>query len=112
MAVQQDDDDDMMMDAAMSQPSAAGDLPWTAQEKQRLPQVIIGPPTPVSETGMGRLDVGGDMDMDQRQGAGSSGSLTVESAGALRKKAGAFRMGFRSDCEKCRLRVPGHYSHY
>lgn len=22
-----------------------------------------------------------------------------------------FSMGYRSDCEKCRLRVPGHFSH-
>jgi hypothetical protein len=22
-----------------------------------------------------------------------------------------YKMGYRSDCEKCRLRVPGHYAH-
>jgi hypothetical protein len=22
-----------------------------------------------------------------------------------------FSMGYRSDCEKCRMRVPGHFSH-
>lgn len=35
-----------------------------------------------------------------------------------RKRSGAltgmgrFSMGYREDCEKCRLRVPGHYSHF
>lgn len=35
-----------------------------------------------------------------------------------RKRSGAltgmgrFSMGYRDDCEKCRLRVPGHYSHF
>lgn len=32
------------------------------------------------------------------------------SPSALRKKP-ALVMGYRADCEKCRCRVPGHYSH-
>jgi hypothetical protein len=28
------------------------------------------------------------------------------------KDASRFRMGFQPSCEKCRLRVPGHYSHF
>ncbi|KAH8146385.1 uncharacterized protein LAJ45_09578 [Morchella importuna] len=65
------------------------------QQKQQnaMPSVVTSPPTEV----MGRLEVSGDVDMDQ----------TV-----VKKKATGFRMGFRGDCEKCRLRVPGHYSHY
>jgi hypothetical protein len=65
------------------------------QQKQQnaMPSVVTSPPTEV----MGRLEVSGDVDMDQ----------TV-----TKKKATGFRMGFRGDCEKCRLRVPGHYSHY
>lgn len=65
------------------------------QQKQQnaMPSVVTSPPTEV----MGRLEVSGDVDMDQ----------TV-----AKKKAAGFRMGFRGDCEKCRLRVPGHYSHY
>lgn len=94
----QDEEGDEDMDdigAAMSQSS---ELPW-----RRAPQVVIGPPTPVSEMGpgMGRLGVGEDVDMERREG----------SAGEKRR-AGGFRMGFRADCEKCRMRVPGHYSHY
>lgn len=112
MAVQNEDRDDDMMDDAVAA-SQASDLPW-----ERAPRVVIGPPTPVSEmgSGTGRLDVVGDVDMDRRQGTASPagmGDTSIESAGTERKKTGGFfRMGFRTDCEKCRMRVPGHYSHY
>lgn len=110
MAAQHEDRDDDMMDDAFAA-SQLSDLPW-----ERAPQVIIGPPTPVSEMGpgMGRLDVGGDVDMDRRQGTTSpAGMGSVGSAETERRKAGGFfRMGFRADCEKCRMRVPGHYSHF
>ncbi|KAE8349247.1 hypothetical protein BDV28DRAFT_152067 [Aspergillus coremiiformis] len=33
------------------------------------------------------------------------------SKGASSKKKITFSMGFRADCEKCRCKVPGHYSH-
>lgn len=33
-------------------------------------------------------------------------------SGALTGAAGRFSMGYREDCEKCRQRVPGHYSHF
>jgi len=42
----------------------------------------------------------------------------VATATRGRKRSGAltgmgrFSMGYRDDCEKCRLRVPGHYSHF
>lgn len=108
VAVQHEDRDDDMMDDAVAA-SQASDLPW-----ERGPRVIIGPPTPVSEMGpgMGRLDVGGDVDMGTASPV-SVGDASMESAWTERKKTGGlFRMGFRGDCEKCRMRVPGHYSHY
>ncbi|RMZ72379.1 dna polymerase iii subunits gamma and tau [Pyrenophora seminiperda CCB06] len=37
-----------------------------------------------------------------------SGALTAGSSSVPAK----FSMGYRADCEKCRLRVPGHYSHF
>nr|POF04270.1 hypothetical protein CFP56_22025 [Quercus suber] len=47
----------------------------------------------------------------QRSGAQSNGSVSPahrsESAGPR-----GFSMGFRADCEKCRMRVPGHMSHF
>lgn len=112
VAVQHEDRDDDMMDDTFAA-SQASDLPWG-----RTPQVIIGPPTPVSEMGPGpeSLDIGGDVDMDRRQGTASPAGMEdsrLEIVGTERKKTGGFfRMGFRADCEKCRMRVPGHYSHF
>lgn len=112
VAVQHEDRDDDMMDDTFAA-SQASDLPWG-----RTPQVIIGPPTPVSEMGPGpeSLDIGGDVDMDRRQGTASPADMEdsrLEIVGTERKKTGGFfRMGFRADCEKCRMRVPGHYSHF
>lgn len=33
-------------------------------------------------------------------------------SGALTGTTGRFSMGYRDDCEKCRQKVPGHYSHF
>jgi hypothetical protein len=33
-------------------------------------------------------------------------------SGALTGMPGRFTMGYREDCEKCRARVAGHYSHF
>lgn len=33
-------------------------------------------------------------------------------SGAMTAGIGRFSMGYRDDCEKCRQRVPGHYSHF
>ena len=38
-----------------------------------------------------------------RKGRARSGAFTGK---------GRFSMGFREDCEKCRARIPGHYSHF
>jgi hypothetical protein len=37
---------------------------------------------------------------------------TRKRSGALTGTPGRFSMGYRDDCEKCRQRVPGHYSHF
>ncbi|KAI5852453.1 hypothetical protein DFP73DRAFT_2129 [Morchella snyderi] len=76
-------DEDVVMDGQQEQ----------QKQQDAMPSVVTSPPTEV----MGRLEVSGDVDMDQA---------------VAKKKATGFRMGFRGDCEKCRLRVPGHYSHY
>ncbi|EMF11033.1 uncharacterized protein SEPMUDRAFT_150064 [Sphaerulina musiva SO2202] len=49
----------------------------------------------------------------QRSGALSSGNSPVRTTpAATSNKRGGFSMGFRADCEKCRLRVPGHMNHF
>lgn len=40
---------------------------------------------------------------------GSTGDLVGNSDGVGTKKS--FSMGYRADCEKCRNKVPGHFSH-
>ena len=54
----------------------------------------------------------------QRSGALSSGGgasparAGPSSAAAAAGGKRGFSMGFRNDCEKCRLRVPGHMNHF
>ena len=66
--------------------------------------VIIGPPTPVSDGGEGE----GDVEMKEASDTGRE----KEGGKEREKRKPLFRMGYLADCEKCRLRVPGHYSHY
>ncbi|KAI9837161.1 MAG: hypothetical protein M1837_003122 [Sclerophora amabilis] len=100
--------------------------------RRRLPSPISEDedaltPMSITEAGdvMGRLSVNGEHDRYQRD----SGSMDVEGAfdptydgdpgrGRSRHRPNgdkqgkpALAMGYRADCEKCRARVPGHYSH-
>ncbi|KAA8892784.1 hypothetical protein FN846DRAFT_981855 [Sphaerosporella brunnea] len=87
------------------------------------------PPSPVSDCGRG----GGRHPRQERDGASGSDDgdceMTTSSSScwSQQEKAAAekepekhhqqsrvpprFRMGFKPGCEKCRLKVPGHYSH-
>ncbi|EME41178.1 hypothetical protein DOTSEDRAFT_90107 [Dothistroma septosporum NZE10] len=47
----------------------------------------------------------------QRSGALSSGNSPVRAGPSQPPGRKGFSMGFRADCEKCRLRVPGHMNH-
>lgn len=58
--------------------------------------------------GAGGGGMGGGMGM--ATGLGGSGSMG--SAGSTATTKRGFSMGFRADCEKCRLRVPGHLNHF
>ncbi|CUS11767.1 unnamed protein product [Tuber aestivum] len=66
--------------------------------------VIIGPPTPVSDGGEGD----GDVEMKEAFDMGREREKEKEKE----KRKPLFRMGYLADCEKCRSRTPGHYSHY
>ena len=62
------------------------------------------PMTPVGEADgmMVRLNVG----------SANGSEVDVASRGRGRQpRSGRLAMGYRADCEKCRQRVPGHYSH-
>jgi len=91
-------------------------------------------PSPISESGTSQsviVESFGDMQMEvetpnqQEQGketpkkghsrskhslrnwSGFGGELNGN-AGGMKK---SFSMGYRNDCEKCRMKVPGHFSH-
>ncbi len=98
------------------------------RRRRRLPSPIsedddsvLQSPTTVTGTMFGRMDVGGagneEGNRDTVQGlkAGESKAKGVtwkkeEARGSGFGKT-TFSMGYRADCEKCRMKVPGHYSH-
>lgn len=96
-------------------------------------------PTAITQSQLSRLSVDEDMDLDgvdhallttqverggQHGGMGMDEEVVVQGvdttsptrgrkrSGALSSSKGRFSMGYREDCEKCRMRVPGHYAHF
>ncbi|KAF2500558.1 hypothetical protein BU16DRAFT_557020 [Lophium mytilinum] len=76
-------------------------------------------PSPISEdeateSQLSRLSVGGAEEMDMEDAVRSPSQTTKTGrarSGAFTDKR-KFSMGYRDDCDKCRARVPGHYSHF
>ncbi|KAL8715172.1 MAG: hypothetical protein Q9220_001130 [cf. Caloplaca sp. 1 TL-2023] len=85
-------------------------------------------PTPISEDedmdapdGMGRmlgrLDMGPNLNSpsnvpfktNKMWGAGEAAATTIP---PIPKGKVTISMGYRADCEKCRMKVPGHYNHF
>ncbi|KAI5782619.1 hypothetical protein EDC01DRAFT_632340 [Geopyxis carbonaria] len=73
------------------------------------------PPSPVSDDGglggsLGRLYVCLDdgMDMDMSVAPPPQLNFAPNNSAYVPK----LRMGYKSDCEKCQARLPGHYSHF
>ena len=62
------------------------------------PQDILTPDTPSTRNWINVMDLG-------QKNRRRSDAISGESGKVM------FSMGFRADCEKCRERVPGHYSH-
>ncbi|KAL1922847.1 uncharacterized protein VTP21DRAFT_9223 [Calcarisporiella thermophila] len=58
------------------------------------------PPTPTPES-----------DLEDAGELREAAPKNTSSAGLKESGTRIFLMGYRGDCEKCRLRVPGHYSH-
>lgn len=48
----------------------------------------------------------------QRSGALSNGNSPVRAGPSNPAAKRGFSVGFRADCEKCRMRVPGHMNHF
>ncbi|KAF1933059.1 uncharacterized protein M421DRAFT_1621 [Didymella exigua CBS 183.55] len=101
------------------------DQPHDRSRSRRMPSPISededipDTPTALTQSQLSRLSVSRekpeDMDMDKESAATS---LTLPLTPRGRKRSGAltgtprFSMGYRDDCEKCKQRVPGHYSHF
>lgn len=86
-------------------------MPSPISEDEDIPDT----PTAQTQSQLSRLSVTTnyaadrmDMEMPPPSGTPTRGR---KRSGAL-TGIGRFSMGFRDDCEKCRLRVPGHYSHF
>ncbi|KAF2115835.1 hypothetical protein BDV96DRAFT_574611 [Lophiotrema nucula] len=107
-------------------------VPQTDQDRsRRMPSPISededipDTPTALTQSQLSRLSVtshsnpSDQMDMEDGQTSDSTpppGLATTPTRGRKRSGAftgkGRFSMGYRDDCEKCRSRIPGHYSHF
>ena len=70
--------------------------------------------TTMTESQLSRLSVRGTegMEIDETmRSAGPTAKKGRARSGAITDKR-KFSMGYRDDCDKCRARVPGHYSHF
>jgi hypothetical protein len=100
-------------------------MPSPISEDEDIPDT----PTALTQSQLSRLSMTSNgqgtepMDMegslshdDADMMAPPPGVVTTPSRGRKRSGAlsgrGKFSMGYRDDCEKCRMRVPGHYSHF
>lgn len=95
-------------------------MPSPISESEDIPDT----PTAFAQSQLSRLTVTSDqmMDMDIPSSASPQSLVPPNStsmpAARGRKRSGAltgagrFSMGYREDCERCRLRVPGHYAHF
>ncbi|KAJ4412376.1 hypothetical protein N0V91_000848 [Didymella pomorum] len=90
-------------------------MPSPISEDEDIPDT----PTALTQSQLSRLSVSHEkpeeMEMDEEAYATP---LALPPTPRGRKRSGAltgtprFSMGYRDDCEKCRQRVPGHYSHF
>lgn len=84
-------------------------MPSPISEDEDIPDT----PTALTQSQLSRLSVTSSDRMDAEMAQPTAPTPTRG-----RKRSGAltgmprFSMGYRDDCEKCRQRVPGHYSHF
>ncbi|KAF2268053.1 hypothetical protein CC78DRAFT_576604 [Lojkania enalia] len=105
---QLDQDRSRRMPSPISEDEDLPDTP-TALTQSQLSRLSV-----TSHTGNppDSMDTEGNADMTaQLPGAGTTPTRGRKRSGAFTGK-GRFSMGYRDDCEKCRARIPGHYSHF
>lgn len=89
-------------------------MPSPISEDDDIPDT----PTALTQSQLSRLSFSNGSGADQMDTETPSSALAPPPTSRGRKRSGAltgmgrFSMGYRDDCEKCRQRVPGHYSHF
>lgn len=89
-------------------------MPSPISEDEDIPDT----PTALTQSQLSRLSFSHGSSADQMETETSGPTLSLPPTQRGRKRSGAFTgmgrfsMGYRDDCEKCRQRVPGHYSHF
>jgi hypothetical protein len=91
-------------------------MPSPISEDEDIPDT----PTALTQSQLSRLSVShaGAADPMDTEASTTVALSPQQTPRGGRKRSGAltgvgrFSMGYRDDCEKCRLRVPGHYSHF
>ncbi|KAF2473036.1 uncharacterized protein BDR25DRAFT_282220 [Lindgomyces ingoldianus] len=105
-----DQDRSRRMPSPISEDEDIPDTP-TALTQSQLSRLTVTSHNPPSE----HMDVEGNTAHGGKDGP-PPGVVTTPSRGRKRSGAftgkGRFSMGYREDCEKCKAKVPGHYSHF
>jgi hypothetical protein len=89
-------------------------MPSPISEDEDIPDT----PTALTQSQLSRLSFSQVNPADQMDMEETPTTLALPPTPRGRKRSGAltgmgrFSMGYREDCEKCRQRVPGHYSHF
>ncbi|KAF1351635.1 hypothetical protein EJ07DRAFT_183798 [Lizonia empirigonia] len=88
-------------------------MPSPISEDEDIPDT----PTALTQSQLSRLSFS-HANADEMEMESATPALVLPPTPRGRKRSGAltgtprFSMGYRDDCEKCRQRVPGHYSHF
>jgi hypothetical protein len=89
-------------------------MPSPISEDEDIPDT----PTEFTQSQLSRLSFSQANPADDMDTETAATTLALPPTPRGRKRSGAltgmgrFSMGYREDCEKCRQRVPGHYSHF
>ncbi|KAF5848606.1 hypothetical protein GGP41_009735 [Bipolaris sorokiniana] len=95
-----DEDRSRRMPSPISEDDDIPDTP-TAQTQSQLSRLCVSPASTTDA-----------MDTETRPTTASPNTPRGRKRSGALTGMGRFSMGYRDDCEKCRQRVPGHYSHF
>lgn len=107
---QADEDRGRRMPSPISEYEDIPDTP-TALTQSQLSRLSVTSSNPASEHMDLEATRSGETEMAPPPGVSTTPTRGRKRSGAFTGK-GRFSMGYRDDCEKCRQRVPGHYSHF